>query len=134
LLLLGVYDHCTPELVSLVGQLAVVGNSLQEASQLVAMHGIALDVKTVRRLAYQTAQRVRQQQQVAGMGLAPSATGRRVVVSTDGGRLRQRRPTTTRTATGRAKYDTDWREPKLLIIYVLTPQHILVRQLARIPR
>jgi hypothetical protein len=43
-----------------------------------------------------------------------------VVVSTDGGRIRIR--TTKRgpkTAKGRHRYRTDWREPKLLIIYVV---------------
>ena len=49
-----------------------------------------------------------------------TSAGRRVVVSTDGGRIRIR--TTKRgpkTAKGRNRYRTDWREPKLLIIYVV---------------
>jgi hypothetical protein len=64
--------------------------------------------------------------------VTPSATGRRVVISTDGRRLRQRRSTTSRTAKGRATYDTDWREPKLLIISVVTPEGKLDRQVAPI--
>ena len=52
--------------------------------------------------------------------MGETVAGRRVVVSTDGGRIRIR--TTKRgpkTAKGRNRYRTDWREPKLLIIYVV---------------
>jgi len=49
--------------------------------------------------------------------------GRRVVISTDGGRTRlrekKRGPKTTK---GRSRYDGAWREPKLLIIYVVDAQ------------
>ncbi len=49
--------------------------------------------------------------------------GRRVVVSTDGGRLRIRETKRgPKTAKGRNGYRTDWREPKLLMIYVLNEE------------
>jgi hypothetical protein len=48
--------------------------------------------------------------------------GKRVVVATDGGRLRERCPAgrgRRRTATGHRRYDAPWREPKLLTVYVV---------------
>lgn len=48
--------------------------------------------------------------------------GKRVVIATDGGRLRERRPARhgrRRTKTGHRRYDAPWREPKLLTIYVV---------------
>ena len=46
--------------------------------------------------------------------------GKRVVVSTDGGRLRERRyKRGRRRDNGHRKYDAPWREPKLFIIYVI---------------
>src|SRR5512132_2530427 len=60
---------------------------------------------------------------VAMLGSFETVEGRRVVLSVDGGRLRirttQRGP---KTAKGRNRYRTDWREPKLLIIYVVNEQ------------
>jgi hypothetical protein len=43
-----------------------------------------------------------------------------VVISTDGGRLRVRKNKRgKKTKKGRSRYSTDWREPKLLVIYVV---------------
>ena len=61
-----------------------------------------------------------------------TVAGRRVVVSTDGGRIRIR--TTKRgpkTAKGRNRYRTDWREPKLLIIYVVDEKGQMDREFSR---
>lgn len=50
---------------------------------------------------------------------AESISGRRVGVSTDGGRLRVRKNKRgPKTKKGYSRYKTDWREPKLFIIYV----------------
>ncbi len=57
-------------------------------------------------------------QQTASFG--ESVAGRRIVVSVDGGRLRVRRNKRgPKTKKGRHRYHTNWREPKLLIIYVI---------------
>ena len=46
-------------------------------------------------------------------------TGKRVVVSLDGGRVRGRRKKRgPKTKKGRNRFHTDWKEPKLLILYV----------------
>ncbi len=46
--------------------------------------------------------------------------GKRVAVQIDGGRVRTRRPVSSRGRPGkRGKFRTDWREPKLLIIFEL---------------
>ena len=48
--------------------------------------------------------------------------GRRVVVTTDGGRLRERLPAPAgrkNKRTGHRRYKAPWREPKLLVIYVI---------------
>ena len=47
-------------------------------------------------------------------------TGKRVVVSLDGGRVRVRRKKRgPKTKKGRNRFHTDWKEPKLLILYVV---------------
>src|SRR5215471_18981583 len=76
LVLLGIYDRCTPALAS-------------EVSLLAAM-GVELDTKTVRLIAYRYAARARLAQQIERTAFADTVVGRRVVISSDGGRLRLR--------------------------------------------
>src|SRR5439155_12302332 len=94
--------------------------SLQEVEQVLHDRGQPLDFKTIRTIAYRFAARARASQRVGDLNWGETVAGRRVVVSTDGGRIRIR--TTKRgpkTAKGRNRYRTDWREPKLLIIYAV---------------
>ena len=81
---------------------------------------IALDIKTLRSTAYRYAARARAAQQSAACGLLDRVTGKRVVVSLDGGRVRVRRKKRgPKTKKGRNRFHTDWKEPKLLILYVV---------------
>ena len=54
-----------------------------------------------------------------------------MVISTDGGRLRVRRNKRgQKTKKGRSRYHTDWREPKLLVIYVVDEKGRLAQEFA----
>ncbi len=120
LLLLGLCDGCTPALASEVAQLAAALNSYDDAQARLKAMGITMSIKRIAEIAYAFAQRARAQQQIDGMGVPGSLKGRRVVISTDGGRLRVRRKKRgKKTAKGRSRYHTEWREPKLLVIYVV---------------
>ena len=120
LLLWAVHDRCTAGLASEVSKLVAMLSSFAEVEQVLADRGRPLDLKTIRAIAYRFATRARATQQAGRLNWGETVAGRRVIVSTDGGRLRIR--TTKRgpkTAKGRNRYRTDWREPKLLIIYVV---------------
>jgi hypothetical protein len=129
LMLLGIYDRCSPALASEVAKLAAAMNSLEDArAQLVEM-GIQLSVKQIATIAYQFSQRARLRQKTSGMGISVSLAGKRVVISTDGGRVRIRtNKRGKRTKKGRRRYRTDWREPKLLAIYVVDEQGRIERE------
>ena len=95
-------------------------SSLAEAQAQLRSEGIALDIKTLRSTAYRYAARARAAQQSAACGLLDRVTGKRVVVSLDGGRVRVRRKKRgPKTKKGRNRFHTDWKEPKLLILYVV---------------
>ena len=65
------------------------------------------------------------------MGISGSLKGRRVVISTDGGRVRIRQDKRgRRSKKGRRRYRTDWREPKLLVIYVVDEEGKIEREFA----
>lgn len=120
LLVWGVHDRCSAAVVSEISKLVAMLGSLEEVEQVLSDRGQPLDFKTIRTIAYRFATRARAAQRVGGLNWGETVAGRRVVISTDGGRIRIR--TTKRgpkTAKGRNRYRTDWREPKLLIIYVV---------------
>jgi hypothetical protein len=120
LVLLGIYDRCTPALASEVSLLAAMLGSLDEAQDVLANRGVALDTKTVSLIAYRYAARARLEQQLASSAFDESVSGRRVVISTDGGRIRLRETKRgPKTKKGRRRYTGAWREPKVLIIYVV---------------
>jgi hypothetical protein len=119
LLTWGVQDRCTAAIASEVSKLVAMLGSLEEVEQVLSDRGRPLEFKTIRTMAYRFAARARAAQRVGDLNWGETVAGRRVVLSTDGGRIRIR--TTKRgpkTAKGRDRYRTDWREPKLLIIYV----------------
>jgi len=120
LLLWGVQDRCTAAIASEISKLVAMLGALEEVEQVLSDRGQPLDIKTIRAIAYRFATRARAAQRVGSLNWGETVAGRRVVLSTDGGRIRIR--TTRRgpkTAKGRNRYRTDWREPKLLIIYVV---------------
>ena len=125
----GVHDGCTLGLASEVSKWVAVLGSLDEVEQLLEEHGHDLSINTIRGIAYHFAARARAVQRAGQLDWGESVLGRRVVISTDGGRLRIR--TTKRgpkPAKGRNRYRTDWREPKLLMIYVLDDQGKMDRE------
>ena len=90
LVVLGIYDRCTPKLASDASRAVAMHSSLAEAQAQLRSDGIALDIKTLRSTAYRYAARARAAQQSAACGLLDRVTGKRVVVSLDGGRVRVR--------------------------------------------
>lgn len=120
LVLLGIYDRCPPALAAEVSLLAAMLGSLDEAQAVLADRGIALDTTTVRLIAYRYAARARLEQQIDTAAFEDTVAGRRVVISSDGGRPRLRESKRgSKTKKGRHRYTGAWREPKVLIIYVV---------------
>ena len=120
LYLRGIHDRCTPGLASEIAIASAALCSLEEARHMLASHGCDLNIKTVRQVVKRFAARARlaqQHDQSEWRQDAASISGRRVVVSTDGGRLRVRKNKRgPKTKKGYSRYKTDWREPKLFII------------------
>ena len=142
----GFAKGCSPALESKVARQAALCPSLEFARQELARDGVNLDVKTVGRISRQAGEgllRLRWYQlQLWREGKLPAGdelAGQRVSVQLDGGRTRIRGPLRavepageptdedglpTGDTAGRSRksprgtYDADWREPKLLVIFV----------------
>ncbi len=136
----------TPGLESRVARQAALCPSLELARQELERDGVTLDVKTVRRIAYQCGNGLlslrKHQLRLWRAGQLPAGDelrGQRVSVQIDGGRTRLRselRPAEQKpertdadglvveNAPGRSKmrpaqtFDAEWREPKLVTIFV----------------
>ena len=134
LVVLGIYDRCTPKLASDASRAVAMLSSLalrsarDRAAPLLDRGGNRRGprpcgystTQTLRSTAYRYAARARAAQQSAACGLLDRVTGKRVVVSLDGGRVRVRRKKRgPKTKKGRNRFHTDWKEPKLLILYVV---------------
>jgi len=121
LLLLGIHDRCTSAFCSQVSLFATAACSLEEAGRLMeTWYGFKLNIKTIRLLFKRFSMRARASYESQAVPLEEEFKGKRVVVSTDGGRVRTRRNKKgNKTKKGRTRYHTDWREPKLILIYVV---------------
>jgi hypothetical protein len=125
----GFSEGASPALLSLVGRQGALLPSYEVARQELAARGTTLDIKVVHRLARTLGAQVlttrtrdllrwRAGQLPPGRELA----GKRVAAMVDGGRTRLRRVTRKQRGRGRKKtqrrrYQAEWREPKLLILF-----------------
>jgi hypothetical protein len=124
---LGIQHQVTPALASEVARQCVRCGSFEEASEALRERGIAMDPKGARTLTLFVGEEAlrqreaRKQAAAAGSVFSEEFVGKRIVVSTDGGRLRTREggKRGRRGKKGRRRFRTPWREPKLVIAYVI---------------
>lgn len=129
--LLGVIAHHTPLAASDVAQLSTALCSLKEAVFILEQRGRSIDIKTLRSLTYHFAHKARNAQKNEATICAQQLTDKRCAVSVDGGRIRIRTPKPgKKTAKKRRRFQADWREPKLLHIWVLDDEGKINRSLA----
>jgi len=108
--LLGIYDRCTPVTGSEVARTLAALSSMEEARNELQQRGIRLSIHAICRIAYQWSKRMRQRLGDESVQFADKAGKRRVVVSSDGGRVRIRRNKKgQKTKKGRSRYHTDWK-------------------------
>ena len=122
---LGIVGRATPALRLLVARAVSEANSVSSARELLAMGGVELDHKAALRLTYEVTDDALRARATAVVELDKGVddgafAGRRVVATIDGGRLQVRRRVGGRPKKGgRKRFVTEWREPKVLTLYVL---------------
>ncbi len=121
LVLLGIHARVSPDAAAQMARSACAVGSLDEAAAwLRDSAGLHVDVKTLRTVTRAFGQRARAALPSHLQDLKTQGQERKLVISVDGGRLRIRQDKPgARTAKGRRRYHTDWREPLLLHIYAL---------------
>jgi hypothetical protein len=129
---LGFVGRCSAGLVSEVVQLAVLCPSFEVAHQVLARRGIALDVKTLRRLCGELGKKGLGHRGSISLSGTEELSGQTLVIGIDGGRVRERRAKRGRrkAAQKRQGYHAEWKEPKLFTIYLLDAQGQVVKDCA----
>ena len=121
---LGIVGRSTPASRLLVSRAGCEGNSVASARELLAASGVEVDHKAALRLTYLVADDALRHRRLAMRGQVPDdageLAGRRVVVAVDGGRINIRSRVGGRPKKGgRKRFETEWREPRVLTIHAL---------------
>ena len=128
LAVLGIHEGISPSLRNETTRQAVLLPSLMQARKEMERRGAKMGIKQVLRIVRETGYLVQAQRRSwlldwrnGSLPMGSELAGRRVGVAVDGGRARTREfsPQGRKTKSGRRRFQTPWREPKLLIIYVL---------------
>jgi hypothetical protein len=127
LAVLGIHFGVTPAVACEVCRQVADSDSVRAGREALARRGLVLSQGRTLRIVNQFSHRAVDQRshwmEAVRQGSAQSGPlhEKRVVVATDGGRLRQRVPPKggRRRANGHQRYDAPWVEPKLLVIYVI---------------
>jgi len=124
---LGIWYGVTGALAGEICRQVADSDSVRAGREALARRGIDLGHKQTLRIVNKFSGRAVKQRDewLSMMRQRPSSggplAGKRVVVGTDGGRCRIRLPAQAgrKRANGHRRYDAPWREPKLLVIYVI---------------
>lgn len=122
---LGITERATPALRLHVAHAVCEANSVADARELMSHAGLEIDHKATLRLTYAVTQVALAARRVAIRTTTEGNpdgefAGRRVVVCVDGGRTKVRRALSGRPRKGgRRRFETDWKEPKVVCVYAL---------------
>ncbi len=121
---LGIAGRSSPALRLQVSHAVCEANSVSSAREILAFSGTVIDHKAALRLTYMVSEGALdlRARALASPVVAVSEVfaGRRVVATVDGGRVLIRKRTAGRPkAGGRKHFKADWREPKVVTLYVL---------------
>ena len=117
LMLLGIADGFTPGVRQRMMRCAALLGSYEEAVQMLADEGIRICVNTLRKVTAGMGEMLARLTSLGSVKASGNAAGRRIVVTTDGGRVRLREKRRGKTKKGRKRFKPAWREPRLFMIY-----------------
>ena len=132
LLLLGISEGFTPAVRSRMVKATALLGSFEEAAEILAGEGIRISVNRLRKVTAGIGRMLSRLTSQATLKAAGNAAGRRIVVTTDGGRVRLRERRRGKTKKGRKRFAAKWREPRLFMIYAVDDEGRLADDFAPI--
>lgn len=119
---LGVIEHCSPNLISDVVEMALLCPSFEVSREVLSRRGIEMDEKTIRNLCKVLGIKGIAERGEISLNGSEDFTRKTLVIGIDGGRLRLRgkkKEEVKKEGQKREGFTTDWREPKLFTFYLL---------------
>ncbi len=117
LILLGIANGFTAGVRQRMMKCAALLGSYEEAVQMLDDEGIRICVNTLRKVTAGMGEILARLTKSGSVKISGNAAGRRIVVTTDGGRVRLREKRRGRTKKGHKRFKPAWREPRLFMIY-----------------
>lgn len=127
LMLLGISEGFTPAVRSRMAKAAALLGSFEEAAEMLAGEGIRVSVNRLRKVTAGMGRMLSRLTSQGTLKAAGNAAGRRIVVTTDGGRVRLRERRRGKTKKGRKRFAAKWREPRLFMIYAVDEEGRLAK-------
>jgi hypothetical protein len=136
---LGIRHHATPALASEIAMCVTEGPSMMAVRERLERYGLSFNVKVIKRIAecFAKAGLAVRNAWVNSGGEAPcplvpgneTYAGCRVLIGSDGGRVRTRKTKAGRIPDGKKRHGfyPDWREPKMIAIRVLDAMGAVIR-------
>jgi len=122
LILLGIANGFTAGVRQRMMKCAALLGSYEEAVQMLADEGLKISVNTLRKVTAGMGEMLARLTKLGSVKVSGDAAGRRIVVTTDGGRVRLREKRRGKTKRGHKRFKPAWREPRLFMIYA-TDEH-----------
>ena len=119
LMLLGISRRFTPRARKNMAQAAALLGSYEEAAQMLEEQGLEISVNQLREVTAGMGRMLKRLTNQGSLAAKGDLSGRRIVVSLDGGRVRLRERRRGKTKKGRKRFHAAWREPRLFIIYAV---------------
>jgi len=129
---LGFIGRCSTMLASSVVQAALVCPSFEIARQTLNHHAINLNVKTIRRIVMNLAQKAMPHRGRISLCDTDQVDGKTILICIDGGRLRERRPKRGRKQKGQKRqgYHAEWKEPIQFVIQIVDPDGTISKKIS----
>jgi len=122
LILLGIAEGFTAGVRQRMMKCAALLGSYEEAVEMLTDAGIRICVNTLRKVTAGMGEMLARLTKLGSVKVSGNAAGRRIVVTTDGGRTRIREKRRGKTKKGHKRFKPAWREPRLFMIYA-TDEH-----------
>jgi hypothetical protein len=119
LMILGISEKFTPGVRTRMAKAAALLGSFEEAAEMLAEQGLSVSVNQIRKVTATLGAMLGRLTSEGALQPSGDVTGRRIVVTTDGGRVRLRECRRGKTKKGRKKFAAQWREPRLFMIYAV---------------
>ena len=120
----GCIEKATPAYYSYVSMLCILCPSFDIVVKILEDQKIAAEYNRIKKIAYKVGEKSFLNRIKIGLKSGETVTGKRVIISVDGGRTRMREENPDKKPSKsnkgkRKKFDTPWREPKLFVIHIL---------------